>query len=194
MHDDDSIQAPSTLHSHESGDVAAAREMAWNWFALHAQQRMTVFQSYLFIFGALFAGYGTLLSTGAKENAVFMIAVGVIAVLITHLFARLDRRNATLVKIGEDYLRIEQKRIRNSLCDSMYINNVEADFVNIVSRSDSIKNERKSEFYKHSCALYGIIGLIGVYSFSEIFRVVLFCFGLLSTFGIGYGIYILFAY
>jgi hypothetical protein len=175
--DDDISIESATLRGREAADAAAARDMAWNWFMLHAQQRLTVFRSYLLISGALFAGYGTILSTGAVKRAVFLLLVSIISLLITLVFSRLDKRNAELIKIGEGYLDAEQERLETALKFSGVAHD-KLRLIRLVQRSNE---EREFRGKRYST----------IYSFSEVNLVVFIGFGMLSFVGAGYGVCLL---
>jgi hypothetical protein len=79
-------------------DYATARSYAWEWFKLHATQRMTVFNFFLLIAAAILTG---LLTTIEKGQYYSSLSLCVIAVVTIFFFSRLDRRNAQLVKLAE---------------------------------------------------------------------------------------------
>jgi hypothetical protein len=66
-----------------------AREHAWNWFALHATQRMQAFNFFV-------------------VATAFLALVGA---WLTFWFNRLDARSYQLVEAGEDALRVSQARL-----------------------------------------------------------------------------------
>lgn len=77
---------------------------AWDYFALHAQQRLTTFNFFL-VFSTLLTG--GLLTTFQREFRVPMLGVvaGILLALLAFVFWRLDRRNRQLIKNAEDGLR-----------------------------------------------------------------------------------------
>ena len=89
-----------------------ARKYAWDWFSYHAKQRMDVFRFYLIVVALVFAGVLRLLET---ESYFLSIALSLFLVFCTFLFYRLDRRNSSLVKLGEQYLKQEEKRLAQKL-------------------------------------------------------------------------------
>lgn len=90
----------------------AARQYAWEWFKLHAMQRMTVFNLFLIITGAVITGFIT-----ATINQHYQVALGlsVLELIVVSAFFRLDQRNAQLVKIGEDYLKYDEEQLARSI-------------------------------------------------------------------------------
>jgi hypothetical protein len=79
-------------------DVAKqAREHAWNWFALHATQRMQTFNFFLVATAFLAAGYASLLEK--HRGAAFGVAL--LGAWLTFWFNRLDIRTRQLIKAGE---------------------------------------------------------------------------------------------
>ncbi|QDH73312.1 hypothetical protein [Brevundimonas sp. M20] len=85
-----------------------AAKHAWDWFALHAAQRMQNINFFIVLQTALLAAAGLAI----KEQLVLMaILAGTGVVFLTFIFYKLERRVRKLVKIGENALRYEQKRI-----------------------------------------------------------------------------------
>ena len=74
---------------------------AWRWFALHAQQRVTMFNYFLVASGILANAYGLLLQAKHWEAA---IAAAIIGCLVGVVSLGLDARNHQLVKLGEEVL------------------------------------------------------------------------------------------
>jgi hypothetical protein len=82
----------------DPNDIAKqAREHAWNWFALHAAQRMQTFNFFLVATAFLIAGYASLLEK--HRGAAFGVAL--LGAWLTFWFHRLDARSRQLVKAGE---------------------------------------------------------------------------------------------
>jgi hypothetical protein len=84
-----------------------AREYAWNWFALHAAQRMQTFNFFLVATAFLIAGYASLLEK--YHWAAF--AVALLGSWLALWFYRLDSRSRQLVKAGERALAILEKQL-----------------------------------------------------------------------------------
>jgi len=81
---------------------------AWQWFSLHAGQRMQCVNFYLLATGFLVAGFGTAVT--AKQFAI----AGTIAALgawLTVLFHALEIRTRELVKAGEAALRKAERSL-----------------------------------------------------------------------------------
>ena len=76
-------------------------DYAWRWFALHAQQRVTMFNYFLVASGILANAYGLLLQAKFWEAA---IAAAIIGFLVGVASLGLDARNHQLVKLGEEVL------------------------------------------------------------------------------------------
>ncbi len=76
-----------------------ARTYAWGYFALHADQRMKLFNFFLILSGLIAAVRG--MAAGAKVVALLPLLL----VLTAFIFWRLEERTRRLVKNGEDALR-----------------------------------------------------------------------------------------
>lgn len=85
-----------------------ASKHAWDWFALHAAQRMQTVNFFIVLQTALLAAAGLAI----KERLVVMeLLAGAGVLVLTFIFYRLERRVRKLVKLGENALRYEQDRI-----------------------------------------------------------------------------------
>jgi len=80
------------------------RKHAWDYFALHAQQRLTTFNFFLILSSLLLGG---LVTTFQKEFRVPHVGVpiGLFLILLAFTFWKLDTRNKQLIKNAEDGLR-----------------------------------------------------------------------------------------
>ena len=79
------------------------RKYAWDYFALHAGQRIAGFQFFVTLSTAIVGGYILLLrNTGGQK---WMAALGILLIFISFVFAKLDARAKRLVKNGEDALK-----------------------------------------------------------------------------------------
>ena len=85
------------------------REHAWNWFALHATQRMQAFNFFVVATAFLIAAYASLLD---KEPAAAAV-LAIVGAWLAFWFNRLEARSRQLVDAGEDALRVSQARLAN---------------------------------------------------------------------------------
>lgn len=93
--------------SHES----SAREYAWSWFEYHASQRQTVFRFFLLLAGAITGGYLTFIKDSGHSHLAPWF--GLLLVVLSLLFWRLDVRSRDLINFAEIYLRREEDRLSN---------------------------------------------------------------------------------
>ena len=94
--------------SQSADDVSkAALDHAWNWFALHAGQRMQSFSFFLIATAFLVAAYATVL----KEHRDIAIGIGILGAWISLWFNRLEQRTKQLVKAGEAALAPFQEQL-----------------------------------------------------------------------------------
>jgi hypothetical protein len=92
----------------DQDDIAKqAREHAWNWFALHAAQRMQTFNFFVVATAFLIAAYASLLEKHPAAAAVLAI----LGAFLAGLFNRLERRSHQLVKAGERALKVSQEHL-----------------------------------------------------------------------------------
>jgi hypothetical protein len=93
-----------------NADEIKALDHAWNWFALHAAQRMQTFNFFLVAIAFLVAAYASLLDK--KHWAAAFIAAA--AAWLAFWFTRLEGRAQQLVEAGERAIAICQTRLQNS--------------------------------------------------------------------------------
>ena len=89
------------------GQSRDALEHAWNWFALHAGQRMQSFNFFLVATAFLFAAYGAVL----EKHSGVAGAIGLLGAWLAFWFNRLERRTKQLVKAGEAALEPSQDQL-----------------------------------------------------------------------------------
>lgn len=90
-----------------------AQQYAWNWFALHAGQRLQLVNFWLVAVAFLAAAY-----VQARSSHLFVIALGVsiTGAIASIAFARLDVRTRQLVRVAENALeRIEADWVADGL-------------------------------------------------------------------------------
>jgi hypothetical protein len=92
----------------DSDEIAKqAREHAWEWFALHATQRMQALNFFIVATAFLIAAYASLLEKHPAAAAV----LAVVGAWLTFWFNRLDARSLQLVEAGRRALRVSQRRL-----------------------------------------------------------------------------------
>lgn len=83
----------------------AALKHAWDWFALHAQQRMQTVNFFIALEGGLVAGAGY----AFKEDAPgLLLVLGLLITLMAVLFMLVEERVKFLIKLSENVLCEEQ--------------------------------------------------------------------------------------
>ncbi len=146
-----------------------AHDYAWAWFQYHASQRLSSFNFFFVLGGALTAGYLAALN---GEYYGLAVALAVVLLIVAVLFWRLDQRNSELVKIGEAYL----KESEDKLAGEPGVGNK--------IRLLSIAENRDSDF--RPWPLPSILS-----SYKQIFRLLFFSVAAFSTFAIVYPVWIL---
>jgi len=77
-----------------------ALDHVWRYFALHAQQRISVFNFFIVLSGILSTGIGAGLQAGRPMTPVVAI-LGALLALLSFVFYQLDKRVSELVKLAE---------------------------------------------------------------------------------------------
>ena len=78
----------------------ALLEHSWRYFELHANQRMTVFNFFLVLSGAIAAGLAATIQ-GSARLAMLGVALGALLALVAFVFWKLDQRVSFLIKHAE---------------------------------------------------------------------------------------------
>lgn len=84
-------------------ELRDARAYAWGYFALHADQRMKLFNFFLILAGLILGAFPAVRSIGADTK--FAALLPLLLTLAAFTFWRLEERTRGLVKGGEDALR-----------------------------------------------------------------------------------------
>ena len=147
------------------------RESAWRHFAIHAEQRLKMFQFYITISTALLGGGVLLIRT--DQNAIALVLLSFLASFFSFVFWKLEFRTRTLVRNAEDAIKY--------LDHSYDLPDVDGQPspLKLFARDDfrTQSNKRRSalsHFSYHKCfvmvfAVIGILGALGmVYGLSEI--------------------------
>lgn len=83
-------------------DIEKRYRYAWDWFEYHAKQRLTTFNFFLIIMGAM--GYVYIFAPCGRLNDVLMFWLSLSGAGISFLFLLLEVRNTMLVDDGRDQL------------------------------------------------------------------------------------------
>lgn len=87
--------------------LEAALSHVWRYFEVHSQQRIAVFNYFLLLSGGVTAGLAATLQGSARLSALG-IGLGLLLVLVSFVFWKLDQRSSFLIKRAEQALsRIE---------------------------------------------------------------------------------------
>ena len=82
--------------------LTLAKDIAFEWFKMHSEQRLKIFNFFLLISGISIAGYFTAIQADAHIAA---LVVSFFVILMCVTFKLLDMRTSELIKIGEYSLR-----------------------------------------------------------------------------------------
>ena len=152
-------------HSDLQGDF---RESAWRHFAIHAEQRLKMFQFYITISTALLGGGVLLMRTG--QNAIALVLLGFLASFFSFVFWKLEVRTRILVRNAEDAIKY---------LDGSY------DFPDVDGQPNPLKlftrDDLRTQRSKRRCALW-------YFSYHKCFVLVFTVIGILGAFGMIYGL------
>jgi hypothetical protein len=88
----------------------AGLEHAWRYFELHASQRMSVFNYFLVLSGVVAAGLAATLQ-GSQQLSILGAVLGLLLVLVSFVFWKLDQRVSFLMKHAESALTEVEKTL-----------------------------------------------------------------------------------
>jgi|SRR3977135_3109127 hypothetical protein len=135
----------------------AAISHAWNYFLYHAQQRQTVFNFFLILVGASVAAYASTLAKAEGSHDRFHLVLGLLVLVSSFLFWRLDKRGSRLVKLAEAPLKNFEDRLaeRTGIPDMAILSKADAKFESgVLSRFESF-----GQIYRTVFILAGAGGL-----------------------------------
>lgn len=139
------------------------RKYAWDYFAIHATQRLTTFNFYLVLSALLITGALTAFKTDFMRPVVGA-GLGLVLSFLSFIFYKLDERNRELVGIGEQALKLLEKELITDLA-----NNKEPHVLQLFLReqfqTDTLKEKR-------FCCIWS-----SHFSYSDCFRWVFITFG-----------------
>lgn len=95
---------------------SSTRELAWKYFELHANQRISLIRFYIFILSFYVTGSSYLVAKFNDNSCVEEYGVvffSVIFIIISVLFWKLDQRNMNLIHIAEKSLRKFERDTEN---------------------------------------------------------------------------------
>ena len=142
-----------------------ARTYAWGYFALHADQRMKLFNFFLIFSGLILSAF-----TAVKAGVVGGMVVAVLPlflVLTAFIFWRLEERTRRLVKNGEDALRFLDEQLPvEALSDQTphYLRLIERDdhLMELAKRRCGVKRLVPISYADNFRFAYLIIGGVGI--------------------------------
>jgi hypothetical protein len=101
-------ESPSTIGSELT--LPDVLDHSWNWFEMHASQRMQLINYFLIAVAFLSAAYAAGLRDGHPEVSAAVSALGLV---LSFCFRRIETRTRDLIKIGEEAI-AEIETIMNS--------------------------------------------------------------------------------
>ncbi len=141
-----------------------AYELLWNYFQIHSQQRMSIFNFYIVITIAMFSSFGFFLS---EHVYIFGCLISILIIAVNFSFFKLDERTSFMLKEVEEKLR--EWELNN--IDEAYriFNDEEINFKACRSRStyyiDFEKNYTYGEIFRFTFRVFTYLS-IGCFVFS----------------------------
>jgi hypothetical protein len=157
-----------TEYNSIDGTEKDLREYAWNYFQLHAAQRLTTFNFYIALSTLITTGLFASFHEGFQVPSLG-IALGLLLMIFSFVFWKLEQRNRNLIWHAEEALKLLEEKIaaENTVTEHLKM------FCN---------EERKTKIQKDS---HGTLKNIWIYpySYSNCFNIVFWVFALMGLFG-----------
>ena len=145
----------------------ASRKYAWDYFTIHAAQRLSAFQFFITLSTAFVGGFLLLLKGSDLQR--WMAIIGLMLTFTAFTFFKLDERTRMLVKNGEGALRY---------LDSLHARPADGALPHalcLFDRDDALRQQDPTRWM-----------FLGTYSYTRCFRSVFLCFGVLGLVAAGY--------
>jgi hypothetical protein len=141
------------------------RQYAWDYFHYHASQRLTTFNFYIIICTLGATGYVAAIKEERTEP--FGIFMGLLLIVLSFIFWKLDLRNKQLIENAEDALKhLESETVLQETPESPHVLKI---FTYEEAQTNRAKKKPKSfRLWKPH------------YSYSNCFNVIFFVFGALG--------------
>jgi len=104
-------------------------EHLWKYFELHSQQRLTLFNYYIAVSGALISAIGFCLHA-EKDLNFLVIALSFLLIIFSFLFYKLDQRTSFLIKRCEKCMVILEQNINSKDINLFTEDNVDLNISN----------------------------------------------------------------
>jgi hypothetical protein len=143
------------------------RLYAWNYFQLHASQRLTAFNFYIVISTVLGTGY--LMSLKGDTISTIGIILGLLLSFLSFIFWKLDVRNKQMIKNAEDALKYLERQL------NLENNNSNPHILQIFCYDES-----QAKMFKKSKSFWP---WRSYYSYSKCFNLVFIILGVLGLLG-----------
>ena len=89
--------------------LAKLRDHAWDYFELHAEQRLKTFHFYILLETGLVGAMLVAARLGSPEPR-FLLIVGVAMIFFSFVFWKLDFRTKGMIKMSEEALKLYERR------------------------------------------------------------------------------------
>lgn len=106
--------------------ITNLREQAWQYFTLHAGQRMSIFNFYITISIAIVAGIGVFLGIEGTPPLLIII-FGIFLIIFSFVFWGLDKRTQELIHLAEEEILKLENRDANRIISLISIDRINTD-------------------------------------------------------------------
>jgi hypothetical protein len=139
--------------------LAKLRDHAWDYFELHAEQRLKTFHFYILLETGLVAAMLVAARMGTPEPR-FLVIVGIAMIFFSFVFWKLDFRTKGMIKMSEEALKLYERR-----------------------KFGTDEEMSKSVPFTNDPQARGLIGVspLGILSYSKCFGAVFIAFAVLGT-------------
>lgn len=159
--------------STEGREESYLRKQAWDYFQVHAAQRLTTFNFYVVISSVITTG---VFATFQKDYQIFGASalLGFLLILFSFTFWKLDKRNKELIKNAEAALRFFENS--SNFQDA----GEEPHSVKLFLREEHVTNAKRAN--------ESFFALRRLFTYSDCFNIVFLTFALVGLSGLVFGI------
>jgi len=144
------------------------RKYAWDYFQLHAEQRMRSFNFFVVIAAILSTGIVGIIKKDIEFHFVGVV-LGFCLVIIPFIFWKLDQRARFLIKHAEDILKEIEKALLSEI-EEKYSETITL-FLSEERKTIQAKNSKKTHTWNPAmsysncfCCVYLVFGILGLLS------------------------------
>lgn len=146
----------------KKNDLLKYREYHWNYFSLHANQRLRTFNFYLLISAIIIGAFINVINN--KENSILFSVLPYILSFISFIFWKLDVRTKQMIKNAENAIKIIDDKVLVGIEGEHMVKLNLFELDNIIIRNEKTYLFKKtlsySKCFNSLFLMFGLLGLV----------------------------------